>query len=105
GGVAPDAVSGYETWQHGPQDVLDVLKERELEWRWWDNPAIARPGVSIVAVQPGDRLEPARPDQALTLRVRCAWENTTQGLPKKARAELMSLTLDGHAVEATLVAP
>jgi hypothetical protein len=39
------------------------------------------------------------------IRVRCAWENTTQGLPKKPIAELVGLKVDGAEVLPTLVAP
>ena len=40
----------------------------------------------------------------MTLRVRCAWENTAQGRPKKPMAELVKLTLDGAEVSPKLVA-
>ena len=38
------------------------------------------------------------------LRVRCAWENTAQGLPKMPLAELVKLSVDGREVTPTLVA-
>ena len=37
------------------------------------------------------------------IRVRCAWENTTQGLPKKPLAELVRLTVDAAEVSPMLV--
>jgi hypothetical protein len=37
------------------------------------------------------------------LRVRCAWENTTQGLPKRPISELVRLTVDGAEVSPTPV--
>lgn len=103
--VRHDAVSRFETWRHGPAEVLEFLADRELEWRWWDNPDIARPWVSLVVVRPEDRFEAARPDAGVTLRVRCAWENTTQGLPKRPLAELQSLAVDDQMVETKVVAP
>jgi hypothetical protein len=93
--VRHDALSGHKTWIHtGSRAVLDYVRAHELEWRWWDNPAVQRPLVSIVAVKPTDEFEAARPDSGVTLRVRCAWENTPQGLPKTPIAELVSLSLD-----------
>ena len=41
----------------------------------------------------------------MMVRVRCAWENTTQGLPKTPLAELVSMTVDGAKVLPTLVQP
>jgi hypothetical protein len=35
--------------------------------------------------------------------VRCAWENTTQGLPKKPITELVGLTVNGAEVSPELV--
>jgi len=88
----------------GPREVLDLVRRRETDWRWWDNPKIQRPLVSIVAVRPEDEFEAARPESGVTIRVRCAWENTAQGLPKKPIAELLKLTVDGGEVSPKLVA-
>jgi hypothetical protein len=41
----------------------------------------------------------------VTVRVRCQWDNTSQGLPKTPRVELLKLMIDGREVEPTLVAP
>ncbi len=103
--VRHDAVSGQKTWTHGGSPaVVEFVRRREADWRWWDNPAIQRPLVSIVAVKAGDRFEAAAPKEGVTIRVRCAWENTTQGQPKKPLTELVSLTVDGKDVTPTLVA-
>ena len=103
--VRHDAVSGFQTWTHtGSQAVFEFIRQRELEWRWWDNPAIQRPLVSIVAVKAQDPFEAARPENGLAIRVRCAWENTTQGLPKKPLAELVKLTVDNQPVTPRFVA-
>lgn len=102
--IRHDAVSGFETWMHGgAPEVMQFIRERESQWRWWDNPEIQRPLVSIVAVTAQDEFEAARPEEGVTLRVRTAWENTTQGLPKKATTELVSLSIDGAEVSPTLV--
>jgi hypothetical protein len=104
--VRHDSVSGMKTWSHGgSREVTEYVRAREQEWRWWDNALIQRPLVSIVAVAPGDDFEAARPDAGVTLRVRCAWQNTTQGLPKKPIAELLELKVDGQKVTPALVAP
>jgi hypothetical protein len=102
--VRHDAVSGFKTWMHGgPSEVVDFVKQHERDWRWWDNAPIERPLVSIVAVRPADEFEAARPEKGVTIRVRCAWENTTQGLPKKPLVELVKLIVDGEEVSAKLV--
>ena len=102
--VRHDAVSRDSTWMHGGRsDVLEFMRTHEDQWRWWDNPEIQRPMVSIVAVRPGDKFEVGRPDEGITLRVRCAWQNTTQGLPKQRLAELVRLVVDGDEVTPILV--
>jgi hypothetical protein len=44
----------------------------------------------------------ARPENGLTLRIRCAWHNTTQGQPKKPIAEFAKLVVDGQPANAQL---
>jgi hypothetical protein len=103
--VRRDAVSGFRTVMHGgTPEVMDFVRRRDRDWRWWDNPEIARPLVSIVAVTPADEFEAARPDRGVTIRVRCAWENTTQGQPRQPIAELVKLVVDGSDASPTLVA-
>jgi hypothetical protein len=102
--VRRDVWTKGRTWMHaGSDEVADFVRARESAWRWWDNPAIARPMVSIVPVRATDEFEAARPEQGVTLRVRCAWENTPQGLLKAPLAELVSLTVDGASVTPTLL--
>ena len=98
--VRRDAVSGQQTWMHGGSDgVTSFVRQREADWRWWDNPAIRRPMVSVVTVRADDQFEAARPERGgITIRVRCAWENTTQGLLKTPITELVKLTVDGATV-------
>jgi hypothetical protein len=83
--------------------VVDFVRQRENDWRWWDNPTVQRPLVSLVALTPDDDFETARPPRGITLRVRCACENTTQGLPKRPMAELLRLSVDGRDVTPELV--
>jgi len=102
--VRHDAVSGEKTWLHaGSDEVLKVVKEQEARWRWWDNPEISRPLVSLVAIRPEDPFETGRPERGIALRVRCAWENTTQGQPKRPLVKLVSLQVDGKTVDPRLV--
>jgi hypothetical protein len=97
--VRRDGWTRGRTWMHsGSDDVAAFVRQRELTWRWWDNPAIARPMVSLVAMRATDAFEAGRPEQGLALRVRCAWENTAQGLPKTPLAELVRLEVDGREV-------
>lgn len=97
--VRRDGWTRGKTWMHsGSDEVAAFVRQRELTWRWWDNPAIARPMVSLVAMRATDAFEAGRPEQGLALRVRCAWENTAQGLPKTPLAELVRLEVDGREV-------
>ena len=101
--VRHDAASSQKTWMHGGSpEVVSFVRERERDWRWWDNPAVARPMVSLVALTPEDQLEVARPERGVVLRVRCAWENTPQGLLKQPLSEFVRLTLDGRELPAAL---
>jgi hypothetical protein len=103
--VRHDASSGFKTWMHGgSREVIDFVRRHAHDWQWWDNPLIQRPLVSLVAVRPKDEFEAARPEQGVTLRVRCAWENTAQGLPRKPITELLRLIVDGQEVGTALVA-
>ena len=103
--VRHDRVSGNETWMHGgPPEVLDFVRQREPQWRWWDNPSFEHPLVSLVALTPGDEGEAAKPDRGVTLRIRCRWDNTTQGQPKTPRTELIRLEVDGKEVTPMLAA-
>jgi hypothetical protein len=83
--------------------VLDFVSAHERDWRWWDNPDIRRPLVSLVIVRSDDQFETARPEKGVTLRIRCAWENTPQGLLKQPLAELVKLSVDGAEAVPTLV--
>jgi hypothetical protein len=104
--VRRDVWTRGKTWMHsGSDEVRDFVREREADWRWWDNPKIARPMVSIVAVSSTDTLENARPESGSMLRVRCAWENTPQGMLKSPISELIRLKVDGKEVPTTLVSP
>ena len=102
--VRHDQWSAGKTWMHGgSNEVLELVRARERYWRWWDNREIQRPLVSIVAVWPEDEFEVARPDTGVTVRVRCAWENTPQGLLRQPITEFVKLSLDGREVMPTLV--
>lgn len=103
--VRRDAVSQGKTWIHGgPREVIEFVRQHERDWRWWNNPVVARPLVSLVAVGPGDEFEVARPETGIAIRVRCAWQNTAQGQPRAPMVELVSLAVDGSKVEPALVA-
>jgi hypothetical protein len=97
--VRHDAVSANQTWMHASNEaVLERMMTLQDSWRWWDNPEIARPMISVAALRPEDEFETARPEAGITLRVRCAWENTTQGFPKAPLVELSRMTLNGQVV-------
>jgi hypothetical protein len=103
--VRHDEVSGNETWMHGgPSEVNEIVRANSQKWRWWDNPSIVRPLVSIVALTPADEFEAGRPTEGMAIRVRCAWENTPQGLAKSPLVEFVKLVIDGEAATPQLVA-
>lgn len=98
--VRRDEVSHGKLLHHaGSADVLRYVLERGQQWQWWDNPRIARPMLSLVAVRPEDRWETGKPERGINLRLRCAWTNTPQGQPKEPLAEFVSLRVDGQPVE------
>ncbi|MSU50250.1 MAG: prenyltransferase, partial [Opitutus sp.] len=101
--VRRDVWTKGKTWMHSGSDaVLELVRARERDWRWWDNPAIVRPLVSIVPLTAADEFEAGRPASGIKLRVRCAWENTPQGLLKAPISELVKLTIDGREVTPAL---
>lgn len=104
--VRHDEVSRGETWMHAGSDaMLERVRASETAWRWWDNPAVARPLVSLVVVRPDSKFEVGRPERGVALRVRCARKNATQGFPLTPLAEMIDLTLDGVAVKPELHEP
>jgi hypothetical protein len=104
GAVRRDAVSRGELWVHtGSNAVRDLLLARQEEWRWWGAEA-ARPMVSVAVLRPDDPFEAGRPAKGVAVRVRCAWENTTQGLAKRPLAELVQVLVDDKEVVPELVA-
>jgi prenyltransferase beta subunit len=99
--VRCDGVSRGELWMHGGSpEVVEFIRRHEFDWRWWDNPHIERPLVSIVPLTPQSKFEVATPDAGHAIRVRCQWENTAQGLPKTPRAELKRLLIDDREAAA-----
>lgn len=102
--VRRDAVTQFRTRMHsGSDEVAQFVSAREMDWRWWDNPQIVRPLVSIVVIRPNDEFEAMRPDAGIAIRVRCAWSNTAQGQPKAPLAELKSMSVDGKSAQPELI--
>src|SRR5262249_37003609 len=97
--VRRDAVSRNELWVHtGSKAVREAGLAREKEWRWWADGRARRPLVSVVVLRPQDTFEVGRPDAGVSVRIRCAWENTTQGLAKKPITALVKVLVDGKEV-------
>jgi hypothetical protein len=102
--VRHDAVSKGQTWMHaGSKEVETFVREREQQWRWWDNPDIRRPMLSLVAVRPEDEFEVGRAEKGVVLRVRCAWSNTPQGVAREPLAEFVKMVVNGKEVTTQLV--
>ncbi len=93
-----DATNGRLRIHGGTPETVAFVQSHEREWQWWDNSAISRPLLSIVAIRPEDEYEVGRPDRGVALRIRCAWENTTQGQPKTPLVDFVALTVDGQQV-------
>jgi prenyltransferase beta subunit len=96
--VRHDAVSKYRTWRHGMPDVLQFLSRREAEWKWWDEKGFRRPAAVIALLRSEDGNEAGRPTAGMRLRLRCWWDATTQGIPKRERAKLVSVEVDGQPI-------
>lgn len=102
--VRNDVWTKGKTWTHsGSREVLDAVMARQDQWRWWDNPAISRPMVSLAALTPADVMEAGKPEKGVTLRLRCAWTNSPQGLAKDPISEFARLVVDGKEANPTLV--
>ncbi len=102
--VRHDYRTKYQTWIHsGSDEVTEFVEERELDWRWWDNPEIGRPMLSMVAVRPGDEFEAGRPQEGINLRIRVAHRNTNHGILKEPLAQFESLSINGETVSPELV--
>lgn len=86
----------------GSDEVLEFVRAREVEWRWWDNPRRGRPLVSIVPVRPSDEFEAGRPASGINIRVRCAWSSNYQGALRTPLAQLVKLVVDGREVAPVL---
>ena len=101
--VRRDAITNYELRMHsGSDEVASYMLDRETQWRWWNNPRIARPLVSLAVLRPEDELEAFHPEQGVTIRIRCAWSNTNQGLLTKPLSEFKTLQIDGRPVQPQL---
>jgi prenyltransferase beta subunit len=97
--VRRDSVTNGLLRMHGGSDeAVEFVKTHEADWRWWENPDIARPMLSVVAIRPEDEYEVGRPERGVAIRVRCAWVNTTQGQPKTPLVDFEALTIDGQQV-------
>jgi hypothetical protein len=86
--------------------VRNYVMDRAASWRWWgDKPEqMRRPWASVTAVGPLDKFDEIRPDEGVTLRVRCWMETKPAGVPKDPVTELQRLDLDGRQVTTTHVA-
>ena len=104
--VRHDAISGWKTQMAGGSDATrDFVMRRQLEWRWWDDagkPA-RRPPAALTVLRPGMRFEAGAPERGIALRLRLWAENTTAGLPREPRTELVELRVDGKPAAPVLV--
>ena len=99
--VRRDAATNQTLRMHAGSDgVARMVQAQETRWRWWDNPSIARPLVSVVVLKPGDPFEAGVPETGVAIRIRCGWTNTPQGVPKTPLADLKSVTVDGERLNA-----
>ncbi len=107
--VRHDAATGWNTHMTGGQPhVREAVRKREAQWKWWDaagRPS-RRPAASLVLLRPGTSFETGAPHAEakddLALRLRLWQDNSQQGRPKDARAELVSLRVDGKHATPTL---
>jgi hypothetical protein len=105
--VRHDSRSNFKTQIAGGSNaVRKYVMDRAASWRWWgDKPEqMRRPWASLTAVGPLDKFDEIRPDEGVTLRVRCWMETKPAGVPKDPVTELQRLDLDGRQVTTTHVA-
>src|SRR6185436_7007300 len=103
--VRHDTASGFKTWMHaGSREVLDFVRDRESDWKWWNkSKTVERPLVALAALHAGDAFEAGASVERAALRIRCWWDCTVQGVLKAPRVELNHVTLDGETIETTPV--
>jgi hypothetical protein len=100
--VRHDAISGWKTHLAGGSEVVRrFVREREHEWRWWDDAGnqARRPPGALTVLRPGMKFEAGAPEAGFALRLRLWQENTGRGVPDEPRAELLGLTVDGRPAE------
>jgi hypothetical protein len=104
--VRHDAVTGWKTQQAGGSPELrEFIGSREREWRWWDDAGrqSRRPAAAVTVLRPGAKFEAGAPESGAAVRVRLWGDNNGQAVPGEARAELISLAVDGREVQPKLV--
>ena len=103
--VRHDAASNFKTWMHsGSREVLDFVRARETDWKWWsDAKTIERPLATLAVLRPDDRFEVGAPSEGVALRLRCWWDCTVHGVLKRPLVELIRLTLDGKELKTSSV--
>jgi hypothetical protein len=85
--------------------VRKFALDRQNQWRWWDREGAPRrrPAAAMTVLKPGMPFETGVPESGAAMRIRMWADNTGQARPKEARAELLTLKIDGHTVEPKLV--
>jgi len=104
--IRHDAVTNFETHVDGAANqVRRFVLERAASWRWWgDDPReLLRPWAMLTAIGPGDEFDELRPPAGTIVRVRCWMDTQPFGTPKIPVTELVSLEIDGGAVETSHV--
>jgi hypothetical protein len=89
----------------GAPAVRKFVLDRKEEWCWWGDEGMARerPAAVMTVLRPGMRFETDVPDAGTSVRIRLWADNTGQARPKEARADLLSLEVDGKKVQPQLV--
>lgn len=107
--VRHDAATRWNTHMTGGQPhVREAVVRQEGSWKWWDSSGkpSRRPSASLMLLRPGVSFEagapPADAKEDLALRLRLWQDNSQQGRPTQARAELVALRVDGKKTEPEL---
>ena len=103
--VRHDKVTDWKThWGGGTPEVREFVARQEQQWRWWgdDGQQNRRPPAALTPVSAGSPFEEGAPASGSAVRLRLWHDNNGQAVPGEARAELISLTIDGREVKPEL---
>jgi hypothetical protein len=91
-------------WTGALPEVREAIATRENEWSWWGANAQKRalPLAMLTVLRPGMKFEDGAPQEGMAVRLRLRFsggKNPTRDLQEEPESELVSLQVDGKAVQ------